>query len=129
MQDVSVTFDEEYKVRVLAADKFKQTQTLEQECKAFVTRINEFNGTVRSLVELLSKQANLIEEAKLKAIGKRNEVETETENRKRRKQEIRAAMSEKNAILDRYSKQYDSLVKVETEQRAMIEKLSNNEAQ
>lgn len=38
MQDVSVTFDEEYKVRVLAADKFKQTQTLEQECKAFVTR-------------------------------------------------------------------------------------------
>lgn len=33
------------------------------------------------------------------------------------------------AMRCRYSKQYDSLVKVETEQRAMIEKLSNNEAQ
>ena len=38
MQDVQVTFDEEYKVRVLDADKFKQTETLENECKAFVAR-------------------------------------------------------------------------------------------
>lgn len=36
------------------------------------------------------------------AIGKRNQVEAETENRKRRKQEIRAMLNEKRAVLDRY---------------------------
>ena len=67
-QDIAISFDEDCKVRVLEADKFQQTEQLEQECKAFVTRINEFNSTVRTLVEMLSKQANLIEEAKLKVL-------------------------------------------------------------
>jgi len=36
--DVAVSFDDEYKVRVLDAERFKQTATLEEECKAFVSR-------------------------------------------------------------------------------------------
>ena len=34
--NVAISFDEEFKVRVLDADKFKQTQELEQECTQFV---------------------------------------------------------------------------------------------
>ena len=33
---VSISFDDEFRVRVLDADKFKQTEELEAECSAFV---------------------------------------------------------------------------------------------
>ncbi len=36
LQEVGVTFDEECKVRVLDAQKFKQTEALESECSMFV---------------------------------------------------------------------------------------------
>jgi hypothetical protein len=36
VQDVPVSFDEEGRVRVLDAQKFKQTEALESECSAFV---------------------------------------------------------------------------------------------
>lgn len=95
--DITVTFDENYKVRVLDAERFKQTEALETECNEFVKRmdalrlavqeflfpdhsllcavtplslagIRTFNGTVRSLVEVLSKQASAIETAKLRVL-------------------------------------------------------------
>lgn len=118
--------------------------------------IEAFNSTVHSLVEVLSTQAEAIEKEKLRAIGARNLAEAEPENRDRRKKEIRALVAEKRAALDRcvcccfrsiavpsylpdccvrvarpshsLRRQYESLEKVEAEQRALIEKLSNNEA-
>lgn len=90
--------------------------------------IEAFNSTVHSLVELLSTQAEAIEREKLRAIGVRNLAESEPENRERRKKEIRALIAEKNSALDRLTRQYESLAKVEAEQKALIEKLSNNEA-
>mmetsp|Transcript_113526 Transcript_113526/g.315831 ORF Transcript_113526/g.315831 Transcript_113526/m.315831 type:complete len:131 (-) Transcript_113526:94-486(-) len=125
---VSITFDDKHRVRVLDADKFEQTKLLEESCSSFVAKIDSFNSTVHSLVELLSTQAEAIEKEKLRAIGVRNLCESEAENRERRRKEIRALVAEKKANLDRLAKQYDSLTKVEAEQRTLIEKLSNNEA-
>ena len=48
--------------------------------------------------------------------------------RKRKQVELQAIISEKKAELDRLSTQYDSLVRVDAEQKALIEKLTNNEA-
>ena len=69
-------------------------------------------------------EAQKIERAKLKAIGQRNEVE----DRKRQQNELRSVIDEKHAMLERLRVEHQSLVKVEQEQRALIEKLSNNEA-
>ena len=41
---------------------------------------------------------------------------------------IQSQINEKMAELERSTKQYDSLVKVEQEQKLLIERLSNNEA-
>ena len=50
------------------------------------------------------------------------------ENRKIQHNELRSVIDEKHAELERLRVEYDSLVKVEQEQKTLIEKLSNNEA-
>ena len=55
-------------------------------------------------------------------------MESESENRKIQHNELRSVIDEKHAELERLRVEYDSLVKVEQEQKTLIEKLSNNEA-
>ena len=125
---MQVSFDDECKIRILDAEKFKKTEELEEECKQFITKIKEFNGTVHSIVELMDGQSTRIEAEKKKAIGKRIQVEGEAEHRARQQAALQALINEKKAELERLSAQHDSLTRVEAEQKALIEKLTNNEA-
>jgi len=125
---VNITFDDEFRLRVLDADKYKQTESLDAECTAFVNKIQEFNTTVHSLVEVLDKQSKKIETEKLKAIGQRNRVDSESEARGRAQAALKNQINEKMTELERYNKQHESLSKVEQEQKLLIERLSNNES-
>mmetsp|Transcript_25107 Transcript_25107/g.32437 ORF Transcript_25107/g.32437 Transcript_25107/m.32437 type:complete len:131 (-) Transcript_25107:175-567(-) len=127
-EKVEISFDDEYKIRVLDADKFKHTEELEKECTDFVRKIQDFHSNVHTLVEVLDQQSKRIEHAKLKAIGQRNKVESERENRERQRIALNALIAEKKAELDRYTLQYQSLKGVEAEQLALIEKLTNNDS-
>jgi intraflagellar transport protein 20 len=60
-----------------------------------------FNDMVTSLIELLDAQAQKIEEAKLKAVGARNKIEGEEDNRKKREQELKTLINEKRMELER----------------------------
>lgn len=55
-------------------------------------------------------------------------MEGEVGFRKRQKHAIQTLIQEKNAKLERYITEYDSLAKVEAEQNALMERLNNNEA-
>ena len=70
----------------------------------------------------------MIEAEKLKAIGLGNRIDSEQEVRKRKQVELQAMINEKKAELERLNTQHDSLVRVDAEQKALIEKLTNNEA-
>ena len=83
---------------------------------------------VGSLVEVLDSQAVKIEQEKLRAVGIRNQLENESENRKKKQQELDQLINEKRAELERYMYQLESLAKVEEKQRKTIERLRNNEA-
>jgi intraflagellar transport protein 20 len=61
-------------------------------------------------------------------VGERNKVESEAENRKKKMMDLNNLLNEKKSELERYTIEFDSLQKVEAEQRNLIEKLSNNEA-
>ena len=60
------------------------------------------------------------------AIGQRNRKETETETRKRRQQELQFLIVQKQSELQRLHDQYDSLLKIEQEQKVLTEKLNKN---
>ena len=78
------------------------------------------------MVSILNGQSDRIEHEKLKAIGARNRLESELETRKRKTAELQFLLSQKQNELQRLADQYESLVKVEQEQRAIIEKLNKN---
>lgn len=75
----------------------------------------------------MENQSKKIEKEKLKALGKRNQLYEEIESREKKEQEIKVLIREKKEELERLRFQFNSLQKIENEQKMAIEKLSNNE--
>lgn len=67
--------------------------------------------------------AKVVEREKLKAIGQRNRIKGEVENRCQQEVNIKNLIIEKQKKLERYEAQLESLKKVEAFQRDGIEKL------
>jgi len=122
-----ITFDEHHHIRVLDTQKSKDSDSLQRECTQFITKATQFDKVSKNIITLLETKAKLIEEEKLKAIGKRIQVERQAELRKRKQRELQALINEKQAELDRYTIEHESLLRLEAEQRALLDKLSNNE--
>ena len=53
--DVNITFDDNNQIRVLSADKFKETENLKNECIDFLKKIMQFNEMVTTLNEVLEQ--------------------------------------------------------------------------
>merc|ERR1712151_138616 len=126
--DVNITFDENNQIRVLPTEKYRETENMKSECIDFLKKIMSFNEMVTTLIEVLDSQAQKIEDAKLKAVGARNKIEGEEDSRRAKEQELRTLINEKKLMLERLTFEYESLQKVENEQKMTIEKLSNNES-
>lgn len=82
---------------------------------------------MNALTEFLDEFAVKIEKEKLRALGERNKWESQAENRKKKMMDLNNLLNEKKAELDRYTVELESLNKMEQEQKALINKLSNNE--
>ena len=125
MDDVKVTFDSEYKLRILDETKAKRAGELEKECSTFVEKITLFSEKVNDLVQVLETHASRIDSKKLRAIGLRMAAENEADHRVRKQRTLEAMIKERRGELDRVTLQFQSAERVESEQKAQIEKLSN----
>ncbi len=120
-----ITFDAACQVRCLPDADLQHTQTLSTECSAFTSQLSEFRSKVSDVVSGLSKEGGRVEREKLKAIGVRNRVEGEKEERFREAKALEGALAEAKMRLERHTQQLMSLEKVEAEQLAILEKLQN----
>ena len=100
-EKIKISFDAEYKIRVLDAAKFKRGEEMEKECSSFVDKISSFSEKVNALVEILELHASRIDAQKLHAIGLRMASENEAEQRSRQQRALQAVINEKRAELDR----------------------------
>lgn len=115
-------------MHVLPPEQLQQSLTMQEECKEFLSKTKQFNSIVADFITVMEGKSKVIEAEKLRAIGLANRVEHEKEVRKRKEVEMQAMINEKKAELDRLNTQLESLGRVEAEQKALIEKLRNNEA-
>ena len=99
--DVNITFDENNQIRVLPTDKYRDTENMKSETIDFLKKIMSFNDMVTTLIEVLDSQAQKIEDAKLKAVGARNKIEGEEDNRRAKEQELKTLINEKRLLLER----------------------------
>jgi hypothetical protein len=51
--DVNITFDENNQIRVLPADKYRETENVKSETFDFLKKILNFNDMVSTLIEVL----------------------------------------------------------------------------
>lgn len=65
-ESVKISFDKEYKIRVLEAEKFERGEELEKECSNFTEKIATFNDKVNKLVDILESHAKRIDSQKLR---------------------------------------------------------------
>ena len=127
MKDLDITIDDNNNIRVLPIEKYTASQKLKGESNKFVSKIIQFNDLIKSIAEVLEKHSKVIEQEKLKALGKRNQLYEEVESREKRAQELKVLIREKKEELERLKYQSESLLKIEAEQKMTIEKLSNND--
>ena len=83
-----MSFDDQNRIRVLDVDKFAHTEELGSAANDFVKKNQEFGGLMDGIVEVLDANAKRIEQAKLRAIGMRNRVITERENRDQKRRAL-----------------------------------------
>jgi hypothetical protein len=117
------TFDSAGRLRLLPVSAAAATEELEREAREFVSELQEFSATVSSVVESMGAQAAVIEAEKLRAIGFRMLAEQEKQQRARKLRELPALIEERNMEIARLSAELESLLKVEAEQKEVIERL------
>ncbi len=120
----SLTFDDLNRLRVFEPEFFKQTSELSSDSQFFTEKIGSFSQTVSELVKILNEEGEKIESEKLKAIGQRNRLETETESRKKKQSELQHEIKQKQIQIHRLNEYYQSLNKLEIEQKNQIETLT-----
>ncbi|ORC90878.1 putative intraflagellar transport (IFT) protein [Trypanosoma theileri] len=124
--DKLVMFDANGAIRMYDPEKFDELLKAIEVGKRFTTRMDDFKSIVNQTMTIVEKLGKAIEEEKLKAIGSRNIVESEAEERFRTVQEAQVRLREKQTELDRYVVEYNSLRKVEEEQELIIQRLSQS---
>ena len=115
-------------LHLLPPEQLQSSVALQEECKEFLSKTKQFNEIVADFIGVMESKSKVIEAEKLKAIGLANRVDSEREVRKRKQLELQAMINEKKAELERLNSQHESLQRVEADQKALIEKLTNNES-
>ncbi len=123
-EEKAVMFDVTGALRVYDPDLFEQANKTLHTQREYVEKMDQFKAVITQSMSLVQQLGKAIEREKLRAIGARNIAESETETRKRVLREAQLRVEEQQAELDRAAAEYGSLVKVEQEQRAVIQRLS-----
>jgi intraflagellar transport protein 20 len=123
-EDKLVTFDANGAIRIYDPEKFDEMVKTINCQKEYLMKMDEFKAIVSQTMGIVQQLGQAIETEKLRAIGSRNVVESEAEARKRAMQDAEVRLRQKQIELDRYVAEYSSLLKVEAEQRQVIQRLS-----
>lgn len=125
MEGQKVIFDSEnnYKIRVIEPEQFKETKKLKEGCDTFTGEVNDFMASVKTFLEFMEQQSKRVEDQKLRSIALRNRVQEEIESRKRLQQDIEAEIDSKQKQLERLSSEIRSFEEFDRQLAENREKL------
>ena len=115
-QPEGIHFDDASRLRVLNIETFQETVALQDECEKFISNIGGFQDIAAGFIDLVKTLATSVEEAKMRAIGLRCELESVSKARVAEKARLKALLSDQQSKLERYKTQYMDLKRIEEEQ-------------
>jgi intraflagellar transport protein 20 len=123
-----ITFDDEFRLRVLETAKYDASTTFRDNCELFDTRVDELQDMADAYAKALQKASKCVEAEKLRAIGIRNRVAALREQRSADESELCKMKAEKQKLLDSLSEEAKSLQLVIDDQGAQIARLQGMSA-
>jgi intraflagellar transport protein 20 len=118
-----ITFDEEYRIRVLDAEKYEASKSFRDNCAVFGSRVDTLKDMAQEYSQVLQRAAKSVEAEKLRAIGIRNRVAALREEREANKTEMDSLRAEKHRMLDSLGEEAKSLQLILDEQEAQLARL------
>lgn len=115
-----ITFDDECRVRVLDADKFSASASLQQHCASFDVKAEQLKEAAKKHVSTLENVAECIEAEKLRAIGLRNRVGALQDTQQADQEDLEREKREAQNRLTALTQEEASLRLVIEEQEAQI---------
>jgi intraflagellar transport protein 20 len=122
--DKVLMFDVNGGIRIYDPEKYDEASKTSVTQREYTEKMDQFKAAISQTMGIVQQLGKAIEKEKLRAIGSRNIVESEGEVRKRALREAQIRVQEKQAELDKYQSEYNSLVKVEQEQKQIIQRLT-----
>ena len=121
-----VIFDQEnnYKLKVIEPEQFKETLKLKDVCDKFPGEVNEFMNSVKEFLAFMETQSKRVEDQKLLSIALRNLVNEEIESRKQKKIDLQSEIESKQKYLERLNSEIHSFEEYDRQLAENTEKLS-----
>jgi len=121
-----IIFDPEnnYKIRVIEPEQFKETKNLKEGCDVFSNEVNEFMSSVKEFLEYMDAQSRRVEDQKLRSIALRNRVQDEIDSRKRAANDLQSILDSKQKELERINAEIRSYEELERQLNENTEKLN-----
>lgn len=112
--------DDFNKIRIFEPEAEQRTSELQEGCKEFVEKTDEFCQLAGDMLQLTERLGKDVEIQKIKVIGYRNTLRSLAKEKVAHRQQLEALIYEKKNQLERLHLQYDSLTKVEMEQNEFM---------
>lgn len=116
MEHKVITFDADYNIRVLDADKHAASARLRDSCSTFDSKVEEVRSTAERYIGALGKVSSCIEAEKLRAIGLRNRVAAMREEDDAEREQLLMMKAIKQRELEKLTQEEKSLQGIIQEQ-------------
>lgn len=121
-----VIFDQEnnYQLKVIEPEQYKETLKLKQGCDQFSGEVNEFMTAVKEFLSFMDKQSSRVEDQKLRSIALRNRVADEIEARKQRQMDLQNEIEARQKTLEKLNSEIRSFEEYDRQLAENSDKLS-----
>lgn len=121
-----VIFDQEnnYQLKVIEPEQFKETLKLKEGCDQFSGEVNEFMTAVKEFLSFMEAQSRRVEDQKLRSIALRNRVNEEIEARKQKQMDLQNEIEARQKVLEKLTSEIRSFEEYDRQVAENAEKLS-----
>ncbi|KAJ3367928.1 Intraflagellar transport protein 20 [Allomyces arbusculus] len=119
-----VAVDDLGRLRLLPPAVADAAESLRDETRDFALRLDEFLALVQDLVEVVDARAKEIETAKLRALALRTRADREPARRMTELNRLSYVLRERQLELDRLTAQHETYLKMEQEQKSVMDALT-----
>lgn len=117
-----------YRIRLLDPERQGQSESLRDNAKDFVEKVEKLGHLVAGYVGELEKRGTTIDKQKLLAVGLRNQVTAMEEERRRTEADLMEQIADRKRELDKRNRELEMLVKVKINQETLLARLSSANA-